>query len=95
MAKKICWSSLALQDLRSIRDYIKRDNPSAGQREAIKIKKGVERLTRFPLSGRKLSTLPTVREIVIGNHRLFYRVHFKQVEILRVYHGKQNIPFIK
>ncbi len=88
---KLVWSSLALKDLLEIKDYIRRDKPSAAKQEAQGIKIAVERLARFPLSGRKLETMSTVRELVKGNYRIFYRVQASQVDILRIYHGKRNI----
>lgn len=92
MARKIRWTSLALKDLLEIKEFIQRDNPPAAKREARRIKRSVERLARFPESGRKSPDIPSVREVIAGNYRIFYRTHLSQVEILRIYHGKRRTP---
>jgi len=92
--RKILWTSLALKDLLEIKEYIHRENPSAAKKEADKIKKATERLSQFPESGRSLKTLPTLREVISGNYHIFYRAEATQVAILRIYHGKRNIPFL-
>lgn len=89
MPRKIRWTSLALKDLIEIKEFIQRDNPGAAKREGRRIRKSVERLSRFPESGRKSADIPSVREVITGNYRVFYRIHSSQVEILRVYHGKR------
>jgi toxin ParE1/3/4 len=90
VARSLLWTSLALQDLIEIKEFIQRDKTLAAQNEATRIKKSVERLIRFPHSGRVLRTIPNIRELVTGNYRIFYRVRGKQVEILRIYHGKRK-----
>lgn len=90
MNLKIQWTSLALKDLLSIKEYIRRDKPIAAKQEAQKIKKSVERLSRFPQSGRKVDRIPGIREVIIGNYCIFYRIHLSKIEILRVYHGRQD-----
>jgi toxin ParE1/3/4 len=92
--RKIRWAPLALKDLHEVKEYIQRDKPSAAREEAKRIRKSTERLARFPESGRTLETIPRVREIVAGNYRVFYMIEPSHVVILRVYHGRRNIPFI-
>ncbi len=92
MALIIQWTSLALEDLLSIREYIQKDKPLAAKETAARIKKTVERLSRFPKSGRILKTIPQIREVIFGNYRIFYRIRKNHVEIFRIYHGKREIP---
>lgn len=49
----------------------------------------VERLEAFPNIGRIVPELgdPAVREIILGNYRIIYRVKPEFAEILTVYHG--------
>ena len=49
----------------------------------------VERLEDFPASGRMVPEAndPAVREIILGNYRIVYRVEQELVETLTVYHG--------
>ncbi|MBI2981480.1 MAG: type II toxin-antitoxin system RelE/ParE family toxin [Deltaproteobacteria bacterium] len=93
MACRIQWTSLALKDLGEIREFIQRDKPIAAKSEARRIKKSVERLSSFPQSGHFLGKIPSVREIVSGNYHIYYRIHGRQVEILRIYHGRRSIVF--
>ena len=49
----------------------------------------VERLVAFPYSGRTVPEVddPLIREILLGNYRIVYRIAGEVVEILTVYHG--------
>lgn len=90
----LLWTPLALQDLNEIKDYIAQDNPRAARKEAEKIKSKVSRLHIFPYSGRALATIPGVREVIADQYHVFYEVVEDKVVILRVLHGKRNIPFL-
>src|ERR1039458_4780351 len=61
---KIQWSSTAVADLESIREYIAGDSPIAARKVADRIKEAVNRLSNFPLSGRA-GRVPGTRELVI------------------------------
>lgn len=91
MVRKLRWTPLALQDLSGIRDYIHRNNPTAAKKEAKRIRNSVERLARFPLSGRSLKVISLVREVVSGNYRIFYLPVGREIRILRIYHGSRDV----
>jgi len=90
---KIRWSPTAASDLKSIREYISRDNPTAARKVAARIKEAVNRLIDFPLSGRAGRVLGT-RELVIPgtSYIAAYTVHEDKIEIAAVLHGKQDWP---
>jgi toxin ParE1/3/4 len=90
---KIRWSPTAASDLKSIREYISRDNPTAARKVAARIKEAVNRLIDFPLSGRAGRVLGT-RELVIPgtSYIAAYTVQDDKIEIAAVLHGKQNWP---
>jgi toxin ParE1/3/4 len=90
---KIRWSPTAVSDLRSIREYIAYDNPTAARKVASRIKEAANRLINFPLSGRTGRVLGT-RELVIPgtSYIAAYTVHEDKVEIAAVLHGRQNWP---
>lgn len=92
--RKIRWTPLALKDLVEIRDFIHRDKPVAAKQEAVRIKKAVERLPRFPESGRRVETVPTLREIIAGNYHIYYRARPSEIVILRIYHGRRAGLFL-
>lgn len=88
---KIQWSSAAVADLKSIREYIARDNPASAQKVAQKIKETVHRLGNFPLSGR-VGRVPETRELVIPgtSYIAAYLIQEDEVLIAAVIHGRQN-----
>ena len=78
-----------MNDLEAIADFIAVDSAHYASLLVIDVMMAVERLTAFPLSGRILPELndPAVREIILGNYRIAYRVRDELVEVLTVYHG--------
>ncbi|MGA2537816.1 MAG: type II toxin-antitoxin system RelE/ParE family toxin [Terracidiphilus sp.] len=90
---KIIWSPTAVSDLRSIREYIARENPRAAYKVAARIKDSVNRLVNFPLSGRAGRVAET-RELVIPRtpYIAAYRIQGDNVQIAAVLHGKQFWP---
>jgi len=51
--------------------------------------KAAERIEAFPMSGRVVPEAndPAVREIILGNYRIVYRIKRELAEVLTVYHG--------
>ena len=71
----LIWSERAIADMENIYDYIAKDSTVYAQLNTETIIKSVERLKRFPESGRHLpefSKLPH-REVIVGNYRVVYR----------------------
>ena len=71
----LIWSERAIADIEDIYDYIAKDSTVYAQLNTETIIKSVERLKRFPESGRHLpefSKLPH-REVIVGNYRVVYR----------------------
>ncbi|MBW2701934.1 MAG: type II toxin-antitoxin system RelE/ParE family toxin [Deltaproteobacteria bacterium] len=93
---EILWTDPALEDLRDIREYVSRDDPSAAKGLADKIRKGVLRLADHPLSGRIVPELAGLdyREVIISPYRIVYMAKQNRVIILRVWHGRSEMkPF--
>ena len=90
---QLVWTESAISDLISIRDYIERDNPEAAERVAISIINSVEKLETNPLIGR-LGRVPGTRELVVTRfpYIIPYRVRGERVELLRVFHSRQEWP---
>lgn len=91
---RIAWSPLALERIGEIASYIARDNPAAAQRWAESVFASAKNLTRFPESGRRVAEVrrKDLREIVMGNYRLIYRIKDQEIAILTVRHFKQVLP---
>jgi toxin ParE1/3/4 len=85
---KFRWTSKAIQDLISIKEYIEQDNPKAAIDLTKKIVlKVVEQLTRFQNIG-KAGRVYGTRELIIPNtpYIAVYWVKSGSVEVLRVLH---------
>ena len=96
MDYKVVWTLRSRDDLRNIAVFIARDNSAAALRLGDLIFQRVDSLQNFPELGRIVPerSQPTIREIVVGNYRVVYRVRHEQktVEILRVWHGARGKP---
>jgi plasmid stabilization system protein ParE len=93
---KVVWTLRSREDLRNIAVFIARDNSAAALRLGDSIFQRVDSLQNFPELGRIVPerSQPAIREIVVGNYRIVYRVRHDQktVEILRVWHGARGKP---
>lgn len=83
---RLIWTEPALSDLEAVADYIALDNPAAASLLVKRVFERVERLERFPNSGKCPAELPQslYREIVISPCRIFYRVEGGVVFLLHV-----------
>ena len=88
---KIIWSPLALERVDEIVDYVAQENLEAARLLTIELFGAVERLEKFPESGRIVPEVNrrNIREIIQGRYRIIYRVDAKQVAILTVRHVRQ------
>ena len=87
------WLDQAVEDLKTVRTYIARDNPSAAADIAQRIRDAVNILGDYSAAGRA-GRVPNTRELVVAGtpYILPYRVRAGSVEILRVLHGAQQWP---
>lgn len=88
----IIWSARAARDLKSIQAIIADDKIEASLRFIRKIKKSVEALQKFPFRGRTVPELSRsdIREIIIGNDRVIYKIKGKIIFILTVFVARRN-----
>lgn len=90
---KIVLSLSAKEDLKDIRQYIAKENPTAAKMVAEKVKKALLLLIEQPHIGH-----PTDDEDVLEWHipglpyTLPYRIVNNEIQILRVFHEAQNRP---
>lgn len=86
---EINWTPQALDDVEAIANFIAHDSPHYAQLFATKVFDAVERLNLFPESGRVVPEIDqmNIREIILGNYRIIYRIKLQKVEILTVYHS--------
>lgn len=90
---KISWTKWSLKDLRLIYDYISIDSPFYAERFISKIISRVDQLENMPLSGRIVPEKddPSIRELIEGNYRIFYKVNKTNISILRIHNSAREI----
>ncbi|MFZ4058681.1 MAG: type II toxin-antitoxin system RelE/ParE family toxin [Ferruginibacter sp.] len=90
---KILWTDIAIEDLKSIHDYIVRDSKRYADRYIEKLIGRVDQLEKFPKSGRVVPSInsPSIRELIEGNYRIVYKVSSVKVSILRVHHAARQL----
>jgi len=95
---RVIVSPEAWSDLRDIKRYISRDSPLAAERFGQKLFSKQKILRTHPETGRVVPEIgnAAVREIVIGNYRIMYRVNAskKQIRILRYWHAARGAPHV-
>lgn len=83
---RLTWAEPALSDLEEIAEYIALDSPAAASRYVRKVFDAVERLKKYPSSGKRPPELAgsPYRELVVPPCRIFYRAEDDLVLILYV-----------
>ena len=90
---EVIWLEGAFLESRRVREHIRQFNPLAAQKTVGRIEKAAEQLSRFPAVGR-VGEVPGTRELVITgtSYFLVYRARGDRLEILRIFHSKQQCP---
>jgi toxin ParE1/3/4 len=90
---RVRWLDQAVEDLKAVRAYIARHNPSAAVDIAERIRNAVKILGDYPAAGRA-GRVPNTRELVVTGTPFIlpYRVRAETIEILRVLYGAQQWP---
>lgn len=86
---EVIWTPQAADDLEAIAEHIAMDSPHYASLFVMDVLAAIERIAGFPRSGRVVPEIrnPAVRETVLGNYRIIYRVREELVEVLTIYHG--------
>ena len=90
---RISYTPESIDDLKRLRAFIKVKNPLAAQRVATSILKGISQLKMFPYLGVEVLQAPKpemVRDLIIGNYIARYLIRSKKIDILRVWHHKED-----
>lgn len=85
---KIIWSDLAIDDLKSIHDYISKDSTRYAAEMVERIIQWIDQLENFPNSGRIVPEFNNelIRELIIDNYRIVYIVSEPFISIARIHH---------
>lgn len=90
---KVAWLPRAVCDLKDLREYIARENPSAANKVASKIRETVQLLPEHPYMGHPTELEDVYEKQVIGLPFLIpYRVVGQQLQVLRIFHEAQMNP---
>ena len=90
---RISYTPESIGDLKKLREFIEVKNPLAAQRVAASILKGISQLKMFPYLGVEVQQAPNpemVRDLIIGNYIARYLIRSKNVDILRIWHHKED-----
>ena len=86
---KIIWSDLAIDDLKSIHEYISKDSKIYADRFIDKLISRIDQLESHPKSGRVVPEFANedLRELIEGNYRIIFKIKDDYVGIVRVHHS--------
>ena len=90
---RISYTPESIAELKRLREFIEVKNPLAAQRVATSILKGISQLKTFPYLGVEVQQAPNpemVRDLIIGNYIARYLICSKKIDILRVWHHKED-----
>lgn len=89
---QVIWMPQCLEDIEEIRSRIALSSEQGATRFVARIFDGGERLEAFPKLGRIVPRFNRgdVRELILGSHKLVYRLVGDAVEILAVLYGAQE-----
>ena len=91
---QINWTRIAVDDLKSIYDFISKDSKKFAQLEVLKIKTRTRILRTKPLIGKEVLEKEdvSVRELIEGNYRIIYKIVDKnRIDILTIHHVARNL----
>ena len=93
MAQGVIWTQSAADDLEQMADYIAKDSPYYASTFVQTVLDLSRSLDRFPRRGRITPEFgdPEIRELLIGNYRLIYKVGETDISILGLVHGARNL----
>jgi len=91
---KLRWSRRAQQDLMEIGRYIAKDNRAAARRWVERLRQRARQAVKHPNAGRVVPeySRSDLREILLRNHRIVYRVCDDAIEVLTVFEGHRLFP---
>ena len=88
---QVKWTRQAVDDLDGIAEFIALDSENYANLFVTHVRNAVARAGQFPASGRLVPEAQneSLREILLGNYRIIYRIHDTCVEILAIYHSSR------
>ncbi|VAW84334.1 hypothetical protein MNBD_GAMMA18-1901 [hydrothermal vent metagenome] len=91
---KVVYTPEAIEDLVRLREFIEIKKPGAAKRVATSLADGIKKLKQFPYIGVEVSEAPTpeelMRDLILGSYIVRYLILDKTINILRVWHQKED-----
>ncbi len=89
----VLWTVGAREDLHQLVAFVSGDSETYAAIVAGRILAAVNRLESYPLIGRIVPEYqdPTIREVLVGNYRIVYRVRQEVIGVIAVVHGGQEM----
>lgn len=89
----ILWTLSARDDLRATFEYISLDSPTYAAASVERFLDAVDRLRKYPRLGRVVPEYrdTSLRELIVGNYRIVYRLRRQQVRIVAVVQGSRDM----
>ena len=89
---RVVWTEAALADLEEVLAYIAEHYPALAVPVERRLRAVIERVARWPQSGRAVDQRPGVRVVPLVRfpYRLFYVVTDDVVEVLHVHHAARD-----
>lgn len=90
---KVIWTEFALDDLRSIHDYISQDSKVYADRFIERLISRIDQLESLPNSGRIVPEFQneSLRELIEGNYRIIYKLNSDSIGIVRIHHSARQL----
>lgn len=90
---KIIWTEPALDDIRSIMEFIAQDSVYYADATARGILNAPRRIKNFPLSGRIVPEFcdASIREVIYGSYRVIYKTITSKCFVVAVVHASRDI----
>ena len=89
----VLWTVGASSDLQGIFAFLRRDSEVYASALTARIFDAVERLGDYPYLGRMVPEYQdeTLREVIVGNYRVVYRVRGQLIAVVGLVHGRRNL----
>ena len=90
---KVLWTENAIKDLLAIKEYISVDSADRAETWILELFNSGESLVSLPTRGRIVPEFKqeNLRELLIDNYRLVYRIKKSSIEIITVLEGHRQL----
>jgi addiction module RelE/StbE family toxin len=90
---KVFWTENAIEDLLAIKEYISEDSSDRAEAWILELFNSGESLVSLPTRGRIVPEFKqeNLRELLINNYRLVYRIKKSTIEIITVFDGHRQL----